>query len=111
MTSAPWPVPTRAACGSLPPALSVNGSECSEREQQQQRDQQREDAQRFGDGEPKDQVAELALRGGRIAQGGGKIMAEDRAHADARATHADAGNAGANVLRGDWIHDETPFRG
>src|SRR5262249_16093570 len=34
-----------------------------EREQQQQRNQQREDAERFGHGEPEDQVAELALRG------------------------------------------------
>ena len=31
-------------------------------EQQQQRDQQREDAERFGDGEAENQVAELTLR-------------------------------------------------
>jgi len=38
-----------------------------EREQQQERDQQREDAERFGDGEAEDEVAELSLRGRRIA--------------------------------------------
>src|SRR5258708_7936464 len=54
-----------------------------QREQQQQRDQQREDAERFGDGEPEDQVAELTLRGGRIAQSGGQVVAEDDANADA----------------------------
>ena len=77
-----------------------------EREEQQQRDQQREDAERFGHGEPEDQVAELALRGRRIAQGGGQIVAEDRADADAGAAHADAGNAGTDVFCCDWIHDE-----
>src|ERR1700756_48023 len=61
-------------------------------EQQQERDQQREDAERLGDGDPEDQVAELALRGRRIAQRGGQIIAEDDAHADAGAAHADAGN-------------------
>src|SRR2546423_10646586 len=80
-----------------------------EREQQQQCDQQREDAERFGHGEPEDEVAELALRGRRVAQRSGEVMAEDCADANARATHADAGNARANVLRGDWIHDEDSF--
>jgi hypothetical protein len=84
--------------------------------QEQERDQQREDAERFGHGEPEDQVAELALRGGRIAQRGREILAEDDAHADAGATHADAGNAGTDVLRsgcegcgGSGIHQRTPF--
>src|SRR6185503_11789107 len=80
-------------------------------EQQQERDQQREDAERLGDGEPEDQVAELALRGRRIAQRRGKVIAEDDADADAGAAHADAGDAGANVFRGNRIHEETPFRG
>ena len=39
----------------------------SEREQQQQRDQQREDAERLGDGETEDQVGKLALGGGWMA--------------------------------------------
>ena len=46
-----------------------------EGEQQQQRDQQREDAERLGDSKPENQVAELALRRGGIAQGGGEIVA------------------------------------
>src|SRR5436853_47551 len=79
-----------------------------QREQQQQRDQQREDAHRFGHREAEDQVAELALRGRRVAQRGRQIVAEDRAHADAGAAHADAGNPRAHVLRGEWIHDGTP---
>src|SRR5947209_450241 len=87
------------------------GTKDLEREQKQQRDQEREDAHRLGHREPEDQVAELALRGRRIAQRSGEIMAEDRADAYASAAHADAGNARANVFRGDWIHVETPFRG
>src|SRR5689334_13003409 len=81
----------------------------SQREQQQQRDQQREDAHRLGHREPEDQIAELALRGGRIAQSGGQVMTENRSDADARATHADTGNARTNVFCGDWIHEEAPF--
>src|ERR1700681_1960189 len=42
----------------------------SDREQQQQCDQQREDAERLGHREAEDEVAELALRGRRIAQRG-----------------------------------------
>src|SRR6266852_3788774 len=80
-----------------------------ESEQQQERDQQREDAKRLGDGEAEDQVAELALSGGRIAQRGGEVVAEDGADADAGATHADTRNAGADILGGHWIHDEAPF--
>src|SRR5437660_4625398 len=70
----------------------------SEREQQQQRDQQREDPERLGDGKSEDQVTELTLRGGRVAQGGGEIMPEDRADADAGTAHADACNSGADHL-------------
>src|SRR5258708_32267375 len=53
-------------------------------EQQQQRDQQRENAERFGHGEAEDQVAELALSGRRVTNGRGEVVAEDHAHADAR---------------------------
>src|SRR5215470_3634226 len=80
-----------------------------ESKQQQKCDQQREDAHRLGNGEAEDQVAELALRGGWIAQRGSKIMAEDGADADAGAAHADASNAGADIFGGHWIHDEAPF--
>src|SRR5665213_2262262 len=77
---APWP--PSAGCSVL--ALCAGSAIARfalQREQQQQRDQQREDAERFGDGEPEDQVAELALRGRRIADGGGQIVAEDDADA------------------------------
>jgi hypothetical protein len=79
-----------------------NASELNE--QQEQRDQQRENAERFGHGEAEDQVAELALRGGRIAHGGCEVVAEDDADADACAAHADAGDARANKLCRCWIH-------
>src|SRR5581483_1718669 len=90
----------RSACGgSVPPGLL-------EGEQQQERDQQREDAERLSHGEPEDQVRELALRGRRIAHRGREIVSEDRAHADAGAAHADAGNARADVLCCYWIHEK-----
>src|SRR3989304_6226163 len=63
------------------PRLPIDGLQ---REQQQQRDQQREDAERFGHGEPEDQVAELALRGRRVADGGGPELAEEPAAGAAR---------------------------
>src|SRR5712691_723406 len=91
----PWRAPLRAS--------SLEG------EQQQERNQQREDAERFGDRKAEDQVGELALSGGRIAQRGSEIVAEDGADADAGAAHADARNAGADILGGHWIHDEAPF--
>src|SRR3984885_15923349 len=74
----------------------------SEPEQEEERDQEREDAQRLGDGEAENQVAELALRRRRIANGGRQIVAENGAHADAGAAHSDAGNAGSNILCGGW---------
>src|SRR5580692_11604731 len=83
----------------------------SEPEQEEERDQEREDAQRLGDGEAENQVAELALRRRRIANGGRQIVAENGAHADAGAAHSDAGNAGSNILCGGRIHEKTPFRG
>src|SRR5690348_18077146 len=77
-------------------------------EQQQERDQQREDAERLGDGEAEDQVAELALRRRRIADRGGQVVAEDDANADAGAAHADTGNASADVFGGNGIHESAP---
>ena len=58
---------------------------------------------------PEDQVAELALRRGRIAQRRCQIIPEDDADADAGAAHPDAGNASPNVFRGGRIHEEAPF--
>src|SRR5437016_6608564 len=80
-----------------------------ERKQQQQRDQQRENAERLGDGEAEDQVAELALGCRGVTHRGGKIIAEDDAHAGAGTTHANAGNTSANILRGNRIHETNSF--
>src|SRR5436190_6229850 len=103
-----FPPPGCSVCAFVAIVRPVLRLEC---EQQQERDQQRKDAKRFGHGEPEDQVAELALGRRRIAQRRGKIVAEDDAHAGAGAAHADAGNAGTDVLRGHWIHEKTPFLG
>src|SRR5690242_12030384 len=94
-------------CAMSPPVLCTLRA-CSEYEQEQERDQQREDAERFGHREAEDEVGELALGGRRIAQRGGEVMAEDRAHADAGAAHTDAGDAGTNHLCGCGVHEEAP---
>jgi len=82
----------------------------SEPEQKQESDQQRENAERLGDGEAENQIAELALRGGRIAQSSRQVIAEDDADADAGAAHADTGNAGSNVFRRGRVHGNAPFK-
>src|SRR4051794_6050736 len=82
----------------------------SEREQQEQRDQQREDAERFGHGEAEDQVAELALGCRRIAHRRGKVVAEDDAHADARTAHADCRDARADKFSCCRFHYLAPWR-
>src|SRR3984893_5911055 len=98
--SAPWSVAPIGGADHTWPLKS---------EQQQERNQQREDAERLGNGETEDEVGELALSGGWIAQRGGEIVAKDGADADAGASHADAGNTGADIFGGHWIHDEAPF--
>src|SRR5688500_8841151 len=100
--------PISAPRGFGRPALWPARRVRSECEQQQQRDQQREDAERFGHGKAEDQVAELGLRSRGIADRGGEVVAEDGADADACATHADRRDAGADVLCCDWIHLNAP---
>src|SRR5216683_257745 len=80
-----------------------------EGEEQQECDQQRKDAERFRYREPEDEIAELTLRSRWIAQRCSEVVAENGPHADARAAHADAGDAGADILRGDWIHEKLLF--
>ena len=70
----------------------------SPNQEEEERDQEREDAKRLGDSEAENQVAELALRSGRIAHSGRQIVAENDAHADAGAAHPDAGDTGYIVL-------------
>src|ERR1700728_1033940 len=88
--------------------MTASPGATSEPEQQQKRDQQREDAERLGDGKSENQIAKLALRGRRVAQGGGQIAAENNAHAGAGAAHADAGNPGPDVFRGGPLHVKAP---
>src|SRR5215468_5727643 len=83
----------------------------SEPEQEEERDQQREDAERLGDGEAENQVAELALRRRRIAQRRCEIVAKNDAHADAGAAHADTSNTGPDIFRGGRIHENAPSLG
>src|SRR5215470_12873330 len=95
--------------GLLPHTHSMLGS--AEGKQQKQRDQQREDAKRLGDGEAENQVSELSGRGRWVPDRRGQIVAEDDADADAGAAHADAGNASTNVFRGRRVHEKAPVRG
>src|SRR5262244_2129209 len=95
--------------GLLPHTHSMLGS--AEGKQQKQRDQQREDAKRLGDGEAENQVSELSGRGRWVPDRRGQIVAEDDADADAGAAHADAGNPSTNVFRGRRVHEKAPVRG
>src|SRR5262249_5041308 len=95
--------------GWLPPPHSVLGS--AEGKQQKQCDQQREDAERRGEGEAENQVGELSGRGRWVPDRRGQIVAEDDADADAGTAHADAGNASTNVFRGRRVHEKAPVRG
>ena len=70
-------------------------------EQQQERDQQRENAERFGHREAEDQPAELAVDRARIAQRAVEELAEQRADADAGGARSDRREARADVLGGD----------
>ena len=72
----------------------------SDGEQEQQRDQQREDAERFGHGEAENQAAELAFDVRRVAQRAIQELAEQGADADAGGSGSDRGEAGADVLGG-----------
>src|SRR5690606_15842432 len=78
------------------------------REEEEERDQQGEDAQSFGNGEAEDQAAELAIGGGRVAQGAGEVVAEDMAEADTGAAHAETGDTGADCLSCFYFHFRTP---
>jgi hypothetical protein len=81
----------------------------SQSEQQQQRNQERENAKRFGDGEAENQVAELPLRSRRIAQRRRKVVAENDANADA--AHADTGDTSPDIFRGGRIHENSSLIG
>src|SRR5690606_6718352 len=79
-------------------AVIQNPMPLSDGEQEKESDEQREDAQSFRNGEAEHQTAELAVSGGRIAQGARQIAAEDVAEAKSRAGHAKASETCADEL-------------
>src|SRR5207248_11277666 len=91
-------------------ALMPSMLRSTEGKQQKQRNQQREDAERLGDGEAKNQVGKLSGRRRGIPNRRGQVVAEDDADADASTPHADAGNPSTNVFRGRRIHEKAPVR-
>jgi hypothetical protein len=66
-------------------------SEASDREEQQECDQKRENAQSLGHCEAEDQAAELAFDRRRIAQRAVQELAEERADANAGGPRSDGG--------------------
>src|SRR5215211_3821067 len=80
-------------------------------EEQKQRDEQREDAERLGHREAEDQPRELAVGGRRVAQRAREVVREDEADADAGAAHSEAGETGADELRSGGIHVESSLTG
>src|SRR5215472_6386973 len=80
-----------------------------ENEQQQQRDQQREDAERLGEREAEKERVALAARRRWIAQRACQKLTEHVGDADRGGAHADARQTGADVFRCYGIHWEAPF--
>src|SRR5215207_5307301 len=80
-------------------------------EEQKQRHEQREDAERLGHREAEDQPRELAVGGRRVAQRAGEVVREDETDADAGAAHSEAGETGADELRSGGIHVESSLTG
>src|SRR5690606_37371890 len=76
-------------------AFRSSRSDCVE---QQEGDNEREDAQRFGHGEAEDQVRELTRGRRRVAQRTRQVVTEDHAHAHTGAAHADARDTGTDQL-------------
>ena len=76
--------------------------------QQQQGDQQREDAERFGHGEAENQAAAHLGVSFRVADGTVQVLTEDRAHADSGQTSANRGQTSADNPCRFCVHDEFP---
>ena len=73
-------------------------------EQQEEGDNQREDAEAFGQRRADQRVGELGAGGRGVAQRAGQEVAEDVADADAGAAHADTGDTGADQLCCFCVH-------
>src|SRR5690606_15369455 len=82
----------------------IRRSRQSDREQEQEGNQEREDAQSFGHGEAEDQIAGLAGGSGGIAQRTREKAPEDVGHADSGACHAETSDTGADELSGFSFH-------
>src|SRR2546429_9250315 len=78
--------------------------------QQKQRNQQREDAERLGDGEAKNQVGKLSGRRRGIPNRRGQVVAEDDADANAGTSHAEPGNPRTNEFRGGRVQEKAAVR-
>jgi hypothetical protein len=72
-----------------------------DREQQQERDQKRENAERLGHRKAENQAAELAFNRRRVAQRAIQELAEQRTDADAGRPRSNRGEASANIFGGD----------
>src|SRR5690606_42109947 len=107
-----WSPVGQAACRRLPLKGTTGWPICDgSDEEQDQSDEQREDAHRFSNGEAEDQTGKLAVCGGGVAEGAGEVVAEDVAHAVGRATHAKAGDSGADELCCVCFHDQVLLLG
>ena len=87
-----------AGAAIVPGPVTTAAADALDGEQQQERDQQREDAERFRQREAEEQRAALAFGRRGVAQRAGQELAEQVAEADARARHAEAGETGADVF-------------
>ena len=67
-------------------------------EEDQQRDNEGEDAEGFGQRHADEEVGLLGLGSRRVAQGADIVVAEQDAEADTGADHAEGGQASADIL-------------
>ena len=72
-------------------------------EEQNESDDEAEDAETFCERRTDERAGELAVGSRRVAQGAGQEVTEDVADAHGGETHADAGEARAEVLESDRI--------
>ena len=67
-------------------------------EHQQKRDEEREDPERFGEGDADEESGGLRSSSRRVAEGASKVVASDVAHADSGGAGTDAGKTSTNEL-------------
>jgi hypothetical protein len=94
----------------MAPLFGERQSSTSEYEQKDERDNETEQAGRFGERKPEKKVRELARSRGWIAKRALKEVAEDEANARAGTDKGRTGEARANELGCCWIHDNSPIQ-